>query len=101
FWHLTPVQPDLTISIATVDTIIGSLIGSIPSGRLGRRTTLVIIATIAFFAFSQGAVIWLFISEIFPSEVRAKSQTPGGFNHWIMAVLIAFSFPTRAENRWN
>ncbi len=53
---------------------------------------------IAFFAFSQGAVIWVFISEIFPNEVRAKGQTLGSSTHWVMASLIAFSFPYFAEN---
>lgn len=48
---------------------------------------------IAFFAFSQGAVIWVFISEIFPNEVRAKGQALGSFTHWIMAAVIAFAFP--------
>ncbi|QEK53112.1 sugar porter family MFS transporter [Pedobacter aquae] len=52
---------------------------------------------IAFFAFSQGAVIWVFISEIFPNEVRAKGQTLGSFTHWIMAAIVAFSFPYFAE----
>jgi MFS transporter, SP family, arabinose:H+ symporter len=52
---------------------------------------------IAFFAFSQGAVIWVFISEIFPNEVRAKGQAFGSFVHWFMASLIAFSFPYIAE----
>ncbi|TWJ02516.1 sugar porter (SP) family MFS transporter [Mucilaginibacter frigoritolerans] len=52
---------------------------------------------IAFFAFSQGAVIWVFISEIFPNQVRAKGQTLGSSTHWIMAALIAFSFPFFAE----
>jgi sugar porter (SP) family MFS transporter len=52
---------------------------------------------IAFFAFSQGAVIWVFISEIFPNQVRAKGQTLGSSTHWIMAALIAFSFPYLAE----
>jgi sugar porter (SP) family MFS transporter len=52
---------------------------------------------IAFFAFSQGAVIWVFISEIFPNEVRAKGQTLGSSTHWVMAALIAFSFPFFAE----
>jgi sugar porter (SP) family MFS transporter len=51
---------------------------------------------IAFFAFSQGAVIWVFISEIFPNEVRAKGQTLGSATHWIMAALIAFFFPALA-----
>jgi MFS transporter, SP family, arabinose:H+ symporter len=48
---------------------------------------------IAFFAFSQGAVIWVFISEIFPNEVRAKGQALGSFTHWLMATVIAFTFP--------
>lgn len=52
---------------------------------------------IAFFAFSQGAVIWVFISEIFPNQVRAKGQTIGSSTHWIMAAIIAFAFPFFAE----
>ncbi|MHA6250013.1 sugar porter family MFS transporter [Pontibacter sp. CAU 1760] len=52
---------------------------------------------IAFFAFSQGAVIWVFISEIFPNEVRASGQALGSFTHWILAAIIAFSFPYIAE----
>jgi sugar porter (SP) family MFS transporter len=52
---------------------------------------------IAFFAFSQGAVIWVFISEVFPNEVRAGGQSFGSFTHWFMAALIAFSFPSIAE----
>jgi MFS transporter, SP family, arabinose:H+ symporter len=52
---------------------------------------------IAFFAFSQGAVIWVFIAEIFPNQVRAKGQTLGSCTHWVMAALIAFSFPMLAE----
>jgi sugar porter (SP) family MFS transporter len=52
---------------------------------------------IAFFAFSQGAVIWVFISEVFPNEVRANGQALGSFTHWFMAALIAFSFPSIAD----
>ncbi len=52
---------------------------------------------IAFFAFSQGAVIWVFISEVFPNEVRAGGQALGSFTHWFMAALIAFSFPAISE----
>jgi hypothetical protein len=48
---------------------------------------------IAFFAFSQGAVIWVFISEIFPNEVRANGQALGSFTHWIMAATISFFVP--------
>ena len=52
---------------------------------------------IAFFAFSQGVVIWVFISEIFPNEVRAKGQALGSFTHWLMATVIAFTFPIISE----
>jgi sugar porter (SP) family MFS transporter len=52
---------------------------------------------IAFFAFSQGAVIWVFISEIFPNQVRAKGQTLGSASHWTMAAIITFVFPVLAE----
>lgn len=50
-------------------------------------------AYIAFFALSQGAVIWVFISEIFPNSVRANGQAFGSFTHWIFAALITNFFP--------
>lgn len=53
---------------------------------------------IAFFSFSQGTVIWVFISEIFPNSVRAKGQTLGSFTHWTSAVIISWMFPVLAEN---
>lgn len=48
---------------------------------------------IGFFALSQGAVIWVFISEIFPNEVRAYGQSLGSFTHWLMAAVVANVFP--------
>ena len=53
---------------------------------------------IAFFAFSQGAVIWVFIAEIFPTAVRAQGQALGSSTHWVMATLIAFTFPWFTEH---
>jgi sugar porter (SP) family MFS transporter len=53
---------------------------------------------IAFFAFSQGTVIWVYISEIFPNSVRAKGQTLGSFTHWATAVIISWGFPLLAGN---
>lgn len=53
---------------------------------------------IAFFAFSQGAVIWVFISEIFPNKVRAKEQALGSFTHWFGAAIISWLFPIIAEH---
>jgi len=48
-------------------------------------------------AFGQGAVIWVFISEIFPTAVRGKGQTLGSFVHWFMAMLISWLFPLFAK----
>jgi hypothetical protein len=48
---------------------------------------------ILFFAVSQGAVIWVYISEIFPSRVRSKGQSLGSSSHWIMNALIGLVFP--------
>jgi len=47
----------------------------------------------AFFAFSQGAVIWVYISEIFPSAVRAKGQSFGSLTHWGFNAVLAWLFP--------
>jgi sugar porter (SP) family MFS transporter len=63
----------------------------------GWAVTIYLLVYIAFFAFSQGTVIWVFISEIFPNQVRAKGQTLGSTTHWVMAALVAFSFPILAE----
>ena len=52
-----------------------------------------ILGFIAFFGVSQGAVIWVFISEIFPNAVRAKGQALGSFTHWFMCALISWTFP--------
>src|SRR5947207_7292768 len=57
-----------------------------------------LIGFIAFFAFSQGAVIWVFISEVFPNRVRAGGQSLGSFSHWIMNALISGIFPLLAAS---
>jgi MFS transporter, SP family, arabinose:H+ symporter len=57
-----------------------------------------LIGYIAFFAFSQGAVVWVFISEVFPNRVRAKGQSLGSFSHWFMNALISGIFPLLAAS---
>ena len=52
---------------------------------------------IASFAFSQGAVVWVYISEVFPNRVRGKGQSLGSFTHWIMNAGISFLFPILAD----
>ena len=56
-----------------------------------------IFAFIAAHAVGQGAVIWVFISEIFPNRHRAQGQSLGSFTHWIFAALLTLFFPTMVE----
>jgi sugar porter (SP) family MFS transporter len=60
--------------------------------------TLFLFMFIAAHALGQGAVIWVFISEIFPNQVRAAGQSFGSFTHWIFAAVIANVFPYFANN---
>jgi sugar porter (SP) family MFS transporter len=55
-----------------------------------------LVGYIAFFAFSQGAVIWVYLSEVFPNSVRAKGQSLGSFSHWFMNAAISLIFPLMA-----
>jgi sugar porter (SP) family MFS transporter len=52
-----------------------------------------LVAFVAFFSVSQGAVIWVYIGEVFPTSVRAKGQGIGSASHWFMATVIAQMFP--------
>lgn len=68
------------------------------TGRHENLLLWMLVGYIAFFAFSQGAVIWVFISEVFPNRVRAKGQSLGSFSHWIMNALISWTFPLMAAS---
>ena len=57
-----------------------------------------LITYIAFFALSQGAVIWVYIGEVFPNHVRSKGQGVGNASHWIMNTAIALTFSVVAAN---
>jgi len=57
-----------------------------------------LIGYIACFAFSQGAVIWVYLAEVFPNNVRAKGQSLGSFSHWFMNALISGLFPLMAAS---
>lgn len=63
----------------------------------GYFVMLYLVGFIAFFAFSQGAVIWVFMAEIFPNKVRERGQTLGSFTHWIMAAGVSWLFPVIAD----
>jgi len=54
---------------------------------------LLLVAFIVSFAISQGAVIWVYLSEVFPTNVRSKGQSLGSSSHWIANGIIANTFP--------
>jgi sugar porter (SP) family MFS transporter len=117
-----PLKSALQQSIGIgVTNLIFTFVGLWLIDRLGRRTLLYIgsfgyiaslglvawafftghysIVPVCIFAFiaahavGQGAVIWVFISEIFPNRHRAAGQTLGSFTHWIFAALLTTFFP--------
>ncbi len=57
-----------------------------------------LIVYIGFFALSQGAVIWVYIGEVFPNHVRSKGQGVGNASHWTMNTIIALTFPVVASS---
>jgi SP family arabinose:H+ symporter-like MFS transporter len=61
-----------------------------------RLLIFLIAGYVGFFALSQGAVIWVYLSEIFPNRVRAKGQSLGSSTHWVMNALISGLFPVLA-----
>ena len=121
------VSGDLQAVAVGATNLLFTMIGMALIDRAGRRTLLLIgslgtaaclagvaiifqihkredllvwllIGYIAFFAFSQGAVIWVYISEVFPNRVRAKGQSLGSFTHWFMNALISGVFPLMAAS---
>jgi len=68
------------------------------TGRHENFLLWLLIGYIAFFGFSQGAVIWVYLSEVFPNQVRAKGQSLGSFSHWFMNALISLIFPVMAAS---
>ena len=120
------VSGDLQAVAVGAMNLVATLVGMSLIDKLGRKTLLMIggvgmtfclsgvavvfythqhqnllvwllVAYIAFFAISEGAVIWVYISEVFPNRVRSKGQALGSSTHWIMNALIAFVFPIFVE----
>ena len=114
-------------AIVGVSNLLATFLGMSLIDKLGRKTLLLIgsigtaicmagvaaifftnthqdmllyllIAYIAFFAVSQGAVIWVYIAEVFPTRVRSKGQSLGSGSHWVMNAIIALIFPLLAKS---
>ncbi|MEO1053746.1 MAG: sugar porter family MFS transporter [Bacteroidota bacterium] len=116
-----------SISIGAVNLIF-TLMGMALIDRMGRRTLMIIgsigyiiglgmvayafkteagsallltfiLVFIAAHAIGQGAVIWVFISEIFPNKVRAFGQSFGSGTHWVFAALITLLTPVFLDEK--
>jgi sugar porter (SP) family MFS transporter len=74
------------LALAGVSAIMGT-------GQGRGYLLAMLILFIAFFAFSQGAVIWVYLSEIFPTAVRSRGQALGSATHWGMNAVIGQAFP--------
>jgi len=119
------LSPNLQAIIIGVVNMVFTFVGMLLIDKLGRRTLLLIgaagmsvclavaglallhvlpdrvllyalIGFIAFFAPSTGAVIWVYISEVFPTAVRARGSAVGASTHWGLNAVIAAIFPTVA-----
>jgi len=71
---------------------LGALVASFASGH-GELVAPFVFLFIAAHAVGQGAVIWVFIAEIFPGAARARGQTIGSGAHWILAALMTLLLP--------
>lgn len=87
----------ITEGESTVEAIkVAERAKSEASEDLGGLSTLVLVCLLGFIAshaMGQGAVIWVFIAEIFPNAVRAYGQSFGCATHWVFAALLSLLFP--------
>ena len=84
-----------TVGLALCLTVIGELFRT--HSHLNMLVWLLMIY-IALFAISHGAVVWVYISEVFPNRVRAKGQSLGSSAHWITNAVISLVFPIFAKS---
>lgn len=78
-------------SIGYIVSLLGTAFAFLSGG--GVLVLVGLLVFIASHAFGQGAVIWVFISEVFPNRVRARGQALGSFTHWFMCAVISLTFP--------
>jgi len=83
---LTPTDPTAIETLAAAQTAFEQ--ANEATGFGGTAVLIGLLAFIASHAFGQGAVIWAFLSEIFPNRVRARGLALGCFTHWVMTAAI-------------
>lgn len=88
----------LLVGAAGTAMCLGGVAAIFATGQRPKLLLWLLVGFIAFFAFSQGAVLWVYISEVFPTLVRAKGQSLGSFTHWFMNAAISAVFPVMAAS---
>jgi len=88
----------LLVGAIGTSVCLGGVAAVFASGAHENLLVWLLIGFIAFFAFSQGAVIWVYLSEVFPTSVRAKGQSLGSFTHWVMNAAVSWIFPILAAS---
>ena len=85
----------LLLLIGSVGTCVClSMVGFLFYTGLHQNLLVVaLVGFVAFFAVSQGSVIWVYIAEVFPNSVRGKGQSLGSFTHWVVCASLATGFP--------
>ena len=77
---------------------LGCVAGAFYTGAEGFWVVVFVCAFLASHAIGQGAVIWVFISEIFPNQVRDRGMSLGSGTHWVFAAGITLITPTVLAN---
>jgi sugar porter (SP) family MFS transporter len=88
----------LAIGSAGMAVALAGVAGIFWTGGREELLLWLLIGFIASFAFSQGAVIWVYLAEVFPTAVRARGQSLGSATHWIMNAFVSWAFPIVAAS---
>ena len=120
--HFTKVSGDMQAVVVGIANLLATMVGMVIIDRGGRKPLLIagavgtgvtlagiawvfngtanhdmllwlLVGYIICHGFGQGAVIWVYISEVFPNVVRAKGQSLGSFTHWLMTAILSWIFP--------
>ena len=86
-------KPLLYMGSAGMAVCLLGLAVAIPRHFIPLAYLCIIVAYNAFFAFSQGAVVWVYLSELFPAGIRGAGQGYGSFVHWIVNAILVSAFP--------
>lgn len=86
-----------SLGMAAFLALVGFRFAAMQSGeQISNDVMWLFVGYLVFFGPSTGAVIWVYLSEIFPNRVRAKGQSLGSFTHWFMAAVVSQTFPIAA-----